>query len=183
MDPQVTYAEFARNLMEHVMKVVEAKNHDYAGEGSDPLWNFDMAAAVTRRPTAEVIVSRMADKLSRLANAAKHGLKVGETPEQTVEDMIGYSILAAWAMRERPWGEGGQPEKEPDGSWWARTVADVAASIPVDWFGGTPFADADPDQARCNARIVTFPDSHTERCVLREGHEEAHQIEDGRYFG
>lgn len=97
------YGAFAGGVLNNALEVVRAKNHDYAGAEAHPLWNFRNAAHFTGTTPRTVLLSRLIDKVSRLANATRQELAVDESPAKSVEDLIGYAVLIAYTYAVDEW--------------------------------------------------------------------------------
>ena len=102
--------EFHQRMGEKALAICKKKNNDYtsaAGGGSDPFANFSRVEAMGIMTTEQGFLVRMTDKLSRLSTYADLGrLEVGDEPvEDTLLDMINYSILLAAYMRHCDGGE------------------------------------------------------------------------------
>lgn len=85
-----------QELCQEAFKLMERKNHDYAGKGNDdPFANFRRTEALGICKTEAGMLVRMADKLSRLSTYVNDGeLKVkDEGVKDTVLDLINYSVL------------------------------------------------------------------------------------------
>ena len=96
--------EFHQRMGEKALAICKKKNNDYtsaARGGSYPFANFSRVEAMGIMTTVPGFLGRMTDKLSRLSTYADLGrLEVGdETVEDTLLDMINYSILLAAYMR------------------------------------------------------------------------------------
>lgn len=90
-------------VLQHVEKlnadglsIMEAKNHDYAGESGDtPFRNFEIVEALGICSTETGMLVRMADKFARVVNFVNSGiLKVkDESRQDTVIDFRNYLAL------------------------------------------------------------------------------------------
>lgn len=98
--------EFHQTMSSRALAICQRKNHDYtsaAAGGSDPFANFSRVESMGIMTTEQGFLVRMTDKMSRLSTYADLGrLEVGdETVEDTLLDLINYSILLAAYMRHR----------------------------------------------------------------------------------
>ena len=96
-------------------KVMEAKNHDYAGaDGETPFRNFTSPEALGLASTEQGLMIRMVDKINRLVTFCRDGkLEVtNETAVDALVDLINYSIILAAFMRARSGIT--ETEEEPD---------------------------------------------------------------------
>lgn len=75
-----------------IKELLIAKNKAYGNSALEPVRVFSKASA------EEQILVRIDDKLSRLGR----GIDVGDVPEDTVSDLIGYLILLKVARRVNP---------------------------------------------------------------------------------
>jgi hypothetical protein len=85
-------------------RLVEVKNHDYAGaDGEHPFKNFTSVEALGVATTEQGILVRMTDKLNRLVTFVRDGkLEVtNETAVDAMLDLINYSIILAAYIREK----------------------------------------------------------------------------------
>jgi len=83
-------------VLEEMAAIYEAKNSDYGN-------SFELAAELLDRPVAEVLLSRMCDKLSRACRLA-----VGGDPQvkdevliDTLLDLANYAVLGVLALHEK----------------------------------------------------------------------------------
>jgi len=93
----------AEKTFNECLETLKNKNHDYAvGENQeeDALKNFKLVEylKITDSPTG--ILVRMCDKVSRLANVYKGGNKVKESYEDTIKDLINYSLILLATIKE-----------------------------------------------------------------------------------
>ena len=92
-----------------MVEVARRKNADYAGASSDPFGNFRHVEDLGIASTGQGFLTRMTDKLCRVATFEKKGaLQVAdETVEDTLVDLANYSLLlAAWYAAQRLSAEG-----------------------------------------------------------------------------
>ncbi len=86
-------------------RLMERKNHDYSGGDNqeDPFLNFTRVEKLGITTTEQGFLVRMTDKMSRLSTYADLGrLEVGdETVEDTLLDLVNYSVLLAAYLRHR----------------------------------------------------------------------------------
>ena len=82
------------------LTLMRGKNRDYAG-AEDGLKNYTQAAQIAGISVTQVLVSRMADKMARLGNVALNGNVTEETVEDTLLDLINFSVLIQ-AARSKP---------------------------------------------------------------------------------
>jgi len=106
--PTVGTAEWLLWFMEcktaQMLATAKRKNADYAGATTDPFGNFRHVEDLGIATTAQGFLTRMTDKLCRVATFAKKGaLQVtDETVEDTLLDLANYSLLlAAWFAHQR----------------------------------------------------------------------------------
>lgn len=78
------------------------KNHDYTGAGGDLFQNFRGSEVYGIDPVVGLLL-RMQDKTMRLRTFALRGdlRVVGEGVEDSVRDLINYSVLALGILEER----------------------------------------------------------------------------------
>ena len=84
-------------LCEEAKKIMEVKNHDYAGgkHESIPFANFTRGESLGICSTERGLLVRMTDKMSRLSTFAQEGeFKVkDESLRDTILDLMNYGIL------------------------------------------------------------------------------------------
>lgn len=102
-----SYMEYHKQCCEKMVKITEAKNHDYAGGGDDAFKNFRQIASLigdqdgNQRGTGPVdiiavgFLTRMSDKFSRIGSFVSEGnlLVKNESVEDTLMDLANYCIL------------------------------------------------------------------------------------------
>ncbi len=84
------------------LTVMRDKSADYTG-GDDPYRNFRLIEALSIGSMEQGIIVRMSDKLSRLAKFSKDPdlVVTDECIEDTLIDLVNYSVILAAAWRER----------------------------------------------------------------------------------
>lgn len=82
--------------------VMKKKNYDYAAKG-DALFNVRQCEAFGLCSAEAGVLVRMSDKLSRLSRFEKQGALAvkDESVEDTVVDIVNYSVLLLALFRER----------------------------------------------------------------------------------
>lgn len=86
------------------LEILKQKNADYSKE--TPLGNFYLSEALQTCSAENGIVNRMGDKLSRLVSVLAKGAQVkDETLQDTIVDVINYSVLLAAVIEDRRHGE------------------------------------------------------------------------------
>lgn len=93
------YQEFEKITVEMLQTMVK-KNNDYS-EDDDPFRNFRMVENLGISTTEQGFLTRMSDKLSRVANFAKgkEMLVLDEKVDDTLKDLANYSILLLCYLR------------------------------------------------------------------------------------
>jgi len=90
-----------KEAFERCNKIMEAKNHDYAGDG-DALKNFKLVEFLGVCSAETGVLVRMCDKISRIANLLKSEAKVeGEKIGDTLDDNINYSNILRACIKEK----------------------------------------------------------------------------------
>ena len=81
---------------------MEAKNQDYAGDGSDPFANF-RACEIFGVPAEIGILTRSIDKFKRIESFVNTGTLAvkSESVDDAIEDVINYMILLKGIIKER----------------------------------------------------------------------------------
>lgn len=87
LSPQETLFEHHRQLTAEALKLMTAKNHDYASD-ADPYRNFRTFGLLG-------ILVRLSDKLARLRSFGEKGklMVADESVHDTVLDIINYAVL------------------------------------------------------------------------------------------
>jgi len=80
-------------VLKQMALIHRAKNADYGN-------SFELAAAMLKRPVAEVLLSRMTDKLARACNLVSNGNAAvkDESLADTLLDLANYAVLAVVAL-------------------------------------------------------------------------------------
>lgn len=92
-----------KKLCDRGFELMKKKNHDYSK--ADPLGNFFVAEALQACTAENGIIVRMSDKLSRLVSILEKGTQVeSESVEDTIVDIINYSVLLAAVIRKKAGG-------------------------------------------------------------------------------
>jgi hypothetical protein len=78
-----------------MLSVAKAKNADYAGASADPFGNFSRVETLGICSTEVGFLTRMTDKLCRIASFVKQGnLQVkDESVQDTLLDLANYALL------------------------------------------------------------------------------------------
>lgn len=90
-------------LCKESLELMIKKNHDYSGKsGNEPFANFTRAEAMGITTTEKGILVRMLDKMSRLSSFmdSKEFKVEDEKLEDTIKDMINYSVLLYAYMQD-----------------------------------------------------------------------------------
>ena len=105
------YFEFHREFCERMMKVTAAKNADYTGASDDPFANFTRVEALGVCTTEQGFLTRLTDKLCRVASYCKRGeLSVkDESVLDTLLDTANYAALLAGYLESKRRAEAGKP--------------------------------------------------------------------------
>ena len=96
--------EDAREFLDEVLETMRMKNADYCGQlqESDHLANLRLSEKIGLCSTQTAIMSRLLDKVQRLSNLISgHEAQVAESCEDTLQDLVGYTILLRMALREQ----------------------------------------------------------------------------------
>lgn len=98
----ISPSDIHKDICRQARDLMDAKSADYAGS-ADPYLNFRLIETLGLGTMEQGIIVRMGDKLSRLATYTKSGefQVCDEKLEDTVVDMINYSIILLAAHRER----------------------------------------------------------------------------------
>ena len=88
-----------KELCDKGLEILKKKNHDYSK--GHIFGNFMVAEALQAASAENGIIIRMSDKLSRLVSIIEKGNQVSESEEDTIIDLINYSVLLAGFRRYR----------------------------------------------------------------------------------
>jgi hypothetical protein len=92
--------ELHEELCEKAHEIIKKKNEDYS-KGS-ALANFYVCEALQAASPVNGIVVRLSDKISRIVSITEKGSQVeDESIEDTIIDMINYSVLLAAVIKDR----------------------------------------------------------------------------------
>lgn len=94
--------EFHRQFCETMNKTTAAKNADYA-DGENAFSNFTRVELLGIATTEQGFLTRMVDKLCRIANLVKQPAQVkDESITDTLMDLANYAIILAAYLSEKP---------------------------------------------------------------------------------
>lgn len=97
------YFDFMEEETKKMVEIARAKNADYTGIGVSPFSNFTRVESMGICTTEQGFLTRMTDKMSRIASFAAKGelLVKDESVEDTLRDLANYSILMLGYIREK----------------------------------------------------------------------------------
>jgi len=97
------FLSFHKACCERMHEITKAKNADYTGATLDPFANFKQVEMLGICLTEQGFLTRMTDKLSRLASFVKQGtLQVkDESVSDTLLDLANYCILMAGYLKAK----------------------------------------------------------------------------------
>lgn len=101
------YLELHRGMCEKMMEITRKKNHDYAGGDStvDPFQNFRAVERLGICTVEQGFMTRMSDKMARIATLSIHtegkNLVEDEKVEDTLLDLANYSILMLGYLKSK----------------------------------------------------------------------------------
>lgn len=90
MDKQ-EFLDFIEAEAQSLFETIKKKNNDYSGK--NPFANFETIERLGIATTEQGFLTRMSDKFNRLVNVSKNGNEVGESFEDTLTDLAGYSLI------------------------------------------------------------------------------------------
>ena len=102
------FLEFHKSACDKMHAICSAKNKDYAGPGGDDAFaNFTRVEKMGIATTEQGMLTRMTDKLSRLASFANAGTLAvkDESATDTLLDLANYCILMAGYLASKMHGE------------------------------------------------------------------------------
>lgn len=91
-------------LCDELKEITARKNADYTGAGGDnPFHNFTQVESLGICSTSQGILTRMTDKLSRIASLTATGKQMvkDESIEDTLKDLANYSLIMICELRSR----------------------------------------------------------------------------------
>lgn len=94
--------EILKKTTKKLESILDSKGKDYSGK-EDTFKNFKLSADLLNIPVESVIISRMGDKLSRMASLVKNGeVNVKEEAiTDTIDDLVGYCILLKTYIKKK----------------------------------------------------------------------------------
>lgn len=97
------YLEYHNACIKKMTEITLRKNADYSGAGDSPFDNFTNVEKLNISTTEQGFLTRMTDKLSRLATFNKKGRfeVLDESVEDTLLDLANYSILMAAYIKSK----------------------------------------------------------------------------------
>lgn len=97
------YMKFHKDCCDRMVEITAAKNADYTGSGDDPFKNFKGVGLYDDNWVAVGFITRMSDKMSRIASFIQKGVLAvaTESIEDTLLDLANYCILFAGYLRAR----------------------------------------------------------------------------------
>jgi hypothetical protein len=103
LETKAGYLAFHEDACLRMVKIALAKNADYTGSDTDPFSNFSRVEALGICSTEVGFLTRMVDKLCRVASFVQVGvLKVkDESVADTLLDLANYSILFAGYLAQK----------------------------------------------------------------------------------
>jgi hypothetical protein len=97
------YFEYHADCVTRMTAITKAKNADYTGGGDNPFANFTRVEGLGICSTEQGFLTRMTDKLCRLASFAQKGTfqVKDESVEDTLLDLANYCILMAGYLKSK----------------------------------------------------------------------------------
>lgn len=126
-----------KKLCSNALDLMQKKNHDYAGKkGTEPFANFTRAEAMGITTTEKAMMVRMLDKVSRLSSFLESGeFKVqDEKLEDTIHDLINYSVLLYAFYQDKNNGKSGQMDLPYDIVTLHKTKDYIPEEYPYDLY-------------------------------------------------
>lgn len=101
--PREQFKHNFHQFLNKMLDTMEKKNADYTGASDDPFANFSRVQALDICTTEQGFLTRMTDKLCRIASFAKRGkLSVeSESVEDTLLDLANYAVIMACYIRTK----------------------------------------------------------------------------------
>ena len=83
-----------KETLDEMLKLQEAKNHDYAQGAKDPFKNFKLVELMGVATTEQGLYTRLSDKYSRIATLlTREGKVADEKITDSLIDLANYSII------------------------------------------------------------------------------------------
>lgn len=97
------YIKFAEETFTSIHQLIQKKNADYTGNSDDPFANFRMVEHLShgKVSTEQGVFTRLSDKFSRLGSLMGGGVAQNESIDDSLRDIIGYSILYLALLEEQ----------------------------------------------------------------------------------
>lgn len=97
------FFKFFEETTSSMLAISKAKNNDYTGVGVSPFANFERVEQLGICSTEQGFLTRMSDKLSRIASFCAKGelLVKDESVEDTLKDLANYSILMMGFLKQK----------------------------------------------------------------------------------
>jgi len=99
------YVTQSREFLDKTLALVKGKNADYCADSvADPLENLRLSEKTQICSTGQAIMSRMMDKIARARNLileTDREAQVDESVEDTLSDIIGYTLLLRYYASNR----------------------------------------------------------------------------------
>lgn len=104
MTKRQTFVQQHGALCDELKEITVRKNADYTGAGGDnPFHNFTQVESLGICSTSQGFLTRMTDKLSRIASLTVTGKQMvkDESIEDTLKDLANYSLIMICELRSR----------------------------------------------------------------------------------
>ena len=118
MSPQLStnfsvFLQDAQQLLNKCLQLLASKNHDYS-ETQDAFANFKLAAHIAGIPTEQTLLTLLGMKLARLNQLlGKSKQPKHEAIEDTLMDVINYTLLLRGILQERSPQSDTRPDSSP----------------------------------------------------------------------
>ena len=101
------YLKEFEQLTTKMLETTKKKNSDYTGDDSSPFKNFTMVETMGFSTTEQGFLTRMTDKIMRVASFVKNGtLQVkDESATDTLLDLANYSLLMICYLKSKNHGK------------------------------------------------------------------------------
>lgn len=104
------FLQDAQQLLNKCLQLLASKNHDYS-ETQDAFANFKLAAHIAGIPTEQTLLTLLGMKLARLNQLlGKNKSPKHEAVEDTLMDIINYTLLLRGILQERSFSTEGRME-------------------------------------------------------------------------
>lgn len=89
------YFKFQETYFKEIQELTKKKNADYSGAGTNPFKNFEHVGSYDENWVLIGFVTRMSDKMARIASFIQKGTLQNESVKDSLQDLSNYACLMA----------------------------------------------------------------------------------------